>query len=538
MWKKLLRHKAFLAAGAGLATVLAFPPIEIIPLVLVAGVLLAALVQRSDGFRDGFKWGFVASLVIMWGGFYWVVYVLHEFGHLPWAAAAALYLAFCGLGALNFPLFVGLGAFLGRRLRDSRPGLRLAWLTFGLPALFVTLEYLVPKLFPWYVGHALYRQVWLTQIVELTGSPVLSFGILSWGSALWALFTRDEKDSPSSAVKLLALPALLTIGSIAFSAVRLQEHRTRADGRTLRVAAVQANIGSLEKVQARKGIHSQVRYTVDQYHSLTERALAEEAPPELVVWPETAMPFFLLGGAPYAREARRTVSEWGIPVITGGYAPYRSAIRQDYNAAYLLDPKQSLEDPQVYHKNILLAYGEYMPFGDTFPTLYRWFPAVSNFMNGTTQPVFTLADGTRVGVTVCYEAIVPEFFRKITSQGVHFVVNLTNDSWFGPTSEPYQHAALSTFRAIESRVPLVRVTNTGVTFFVDAVGRTSRTIGVGAEGHLLETIRLPATPPRTLYVAWGDWFVFACMLGLIVVLLWGKANASLPFRLGNRGTPP
>lgn len=536
MWKKLSRHKLFLSIGAGLATVLAFPPIEIIPMLPVAGLLLAGLCHACTGFKDGFRYGFLTGLVIMLGGFYWVVYVIHEFGNLPWSVAALMYLGFCGFGTINFPLFTGLAASAQKRLSGASPAARAAWITVGLPALFTSVEFLVPKLFPWYVGHSLYRQLWLVQIVELTGTTVLSFGVLSLGSVLWTILSRDEAFSAKARARLLAFPIVLIAFSIGFSLWRLAKYQSPEGGSTLRVALVQANIGSLDKVKARKGIQSQVRYTVDRYAQLTDQALAQSPRPDLVVWPETAMPFYLQGKADYAKEMRARVASWNVPIVTGGYAHFHSPIYQDYNAAFLFDPKLDLEEPQVYHKNILLAFGEYMPFGEMIPSLYRWFPAVSNFMHGTTQPIAILADGRRLGLTVCYEAIVPEFFRKITKQGVQIVFNLTNDSWFGPTSEPHQHAALSIFRAIESRVPLVRATNTGLSVAVDASGKMSPTIPVDKEGFLVHQLWLPEEPPRTLYVEWGDWFAFVCMLGCVAVLVWGKAHASLPLRLGRRGS--
>ncbi len=162
-----------------------------------------------------------------------------------------------------------------------------------------------------------------------------------------------------------------------------------------------------------------------------------------------------------------------------------------------------------------LAFGEYFPGGETFPQLYQWFPAVSDFAHGTEQNPFTLKDGRRLGVTICYEDLIPTFYRHAVETGVHGVVNLTNDSWFGPTTEPLHHGALATFRAIETRLPLLRVTNTGISFTVDDRGRMSKTTGVYSEGVLHSEVHLPAIPPTTLYLEWGDWFILLC-IGILI----------------------
>ncbi|MBI4404597.1 MAG: apolipoprotein N-acyltransferase [Deltaproteobacteria bacterium] len=262
---------------------------------------------------------------------------------------------------------------------------------------------------------------------------------------------------------------------------------------------------------------------------MTENVLYAEKL-DLVIWPETALPFNLDSPGAFPQEIRETVDRWRIPLITGGYAAGFDRFLSDYNAAFYLEPSSNVPKIQIYRKNILLAFGEYMPFGETFPWLYRAFPQVSNFMKGKTQEPFEMHDGTRLGVTICYEAIVPEFFRKVVQNGVRVVINLTNDSWFGPTIEPYQHGALSVFRAVETRLPLIRVTNTGVSFVVDILGRLSKMTGVYEPGILVEEVAIPSSAPQTVYVRFGDWFVGVCALILTVFIFIGRRqHASVSF---------
>jgi apolipoprotein N-acyltransferase len=510
MWKKLSRHKRWAAIVAGLSMVLAFSPICLVPLVFGLPVLLMAVVRDCRDWKDGFKWGFLASFVIMLGGFYWVTYVIHTFGEMPWAIAGLLFLGFCGFGALNFPLFTALAAYLQRRFEPDRAdGFRFeAWYVVALPALFTAVEFFVPKLFPWYVGHSFFFLPWMTQIAEITGASYLTFAVFSFGGAL--LLLLDKKRGPA----VLGFPLLLFTVAIGFSLWRLSEPEPAS--KPLKVVLVQANIGSLQKAAARRGSVPIVEWVMNRYIDVTEQALkTATAKPDLIVWPETAMPFSLDSGGLWALRIREKVKQWAIPLLTGGYAE-SNARGVDYNAAFLLQPKEDGNlDSQLYRKNILLAFGEYFPGGEVFPALYRYFPEVSHFARGETQEPLLLGE-RRLGVTICYEAIVPEFYRRTIEPGVQAVVNLTNDSWFGPTSEPYQHGALSIFRAIEHRVPLIRVTNTGVSFTVDRLGRTSAKTPVYDEGFLVNDVLLPDAPPRTVYLRYGDWFIGLCLALLAV----------------------
>ncbi len=523
MWKKLSRHRAGLAILAGLGMVLAFSPISLVPFVVVLPFFSVLLVRLCRSPGEGFKWGFLTSFLIVLGGFYWVTYVIHTFGYMPWSVSFLLFLGFCGFGALNFPIFSALATYLHLRFQpDKAQGFpREAWYALGIPALFTLVEYFVPKLFPWFVGHSFHLTSWLNQIVEITGASYLTFMVFSLGSTCALLVERRK------GYALLALPLALFLIPLMFSLWRLSE--PAPPSKTLRVALIQANIGSLEKAQARRGAVNLIESVLERYITLTERALAETKRPDLIVWPETAMPFSLESGGLWAHTIRNKVGDWKVPLITGAYSESVTDRNLDHNAAFLLQPQEDgTVTAQIYPKNILLAFGEYFPGGEIFPALYKYFPQVSHFARGTHQRPLLLADGTPIGITICYEAIVPDFFRRTVEPGVKAVVNLTNDSWFGPTSEPHQHGALAVFRSLEHRIPLVRVTNTGVSFTVDRLGRTSEKTPVYQEAYLVQDIELPDVAPRTIYLRFGDWFVGLCLLILVGCLYSLKRDRHAP----------
>ncbi len=191
--------------------------------------------------------------------------------------------------------------------------------------------------------------------------------------------------------------------------------------------------------------------------------------------------------------------------ITAEDDPDRDGEKVYYNTALLLD-----RDGRVlgrYDKNYLLIFGEYLPLSDWFPFLKDWFPEAGDFRPGRTVEVFELGE-TRIGVMVCYEDILPAFTRRLHARRPHLLVNITNDAWFGRTTEPYQHLALATFRAIENRRFLVRATNTGVSAVVDPVGRVVQSTSLERPEVLVAQVaRLEGETP---YQTYGDVFAWAC----------------------------
>jgi apolipoprotein N-acyltransferase len=514
MFQKVFKNKWVLSVLSGALVFLSFEKFNLVLLSFLFPIFFNYLSFQKESFKKSFLLGFVASFTVMVGGFYWVTYVIHEFGYLPWWLAFTVFLCFCGFGALNFPIFFSLASYLNQRLNPSKRSTLFwaLWFSLFLPALFAVVEYFFPKIFPWYLGHCLYKATYVTQVVEITGSLFLSFLIYSLGSALGLIVFSPIKLSRRPWEALL-IPLSLWGWAFYFSQQRIAH--PPETGRTLKVALIQANIGSLEKVEAERGFANLIDQVTDKYYRLTQEALKDS--PDLILWPETAMPFSMGDSQRRFELLKSQVSRWGKPLITGSYAKSERNSFRDYNAAFLIEPQNNgTIKVQSYMKNILLAFGEYFPLGEYFPFIYRWFPQVADFEKGIKQEPVTLNDGTTLGVTICYEAIVPSFFRKTARFPIHAVINLTNDSWFGPTSEPFLHGSLTVFRSLESKLPLFRVTNTGLSFAVDSLGNLSPTTSVYTPEVLVAEVKLPLEPPNTFYMRYGDWIVLvlASILGI------------------------
>jgi apolipoprotein N-acyltransferase len=188
--------------------------------------------------------------------------------------------------------------------------------------------------------------------------------------------------------------------------------------------------------------------------------------------------------------------------------------RRLYNTAVLLDGEGRVIG--MNDKVFLLAFGETIPFGDTFPIFYEWIPAASRFTSGREPSVIRWGEKT-LGMLVCYEDILPRFANEVMALEPDILINITNDAWFGRTGEPYLHMILATMRAVEHRRTLIRSTNTGVSVVVDPVGRILQQTSVDDAEILVADV--PLMKGRTLYSRIGEVFGHGCIAWAFLVLV-------------------
>lgn len=207
---------------------------------------------------------------------------------------------------------------------------------------------------------------------------------------------------------------------------------------------------------------------------------------------------------------------FGAITQSGAKDPESGRCLECYNSALLLG--RDGEVLGLYDKAFLLMFGEFIPFGDTFPWLYDLIPEASRFRHGTRPSTMRLGDA-RLGVLICYEDLLPRFVLRAAAGDPHVFINMTNDAWFGQSAEPYHHLQLAQLRAVEHRRWLVRSTNTGVSVFVDAVGRRVQETSLTSAETLMASV--PLLEGRTIYAVLGDW-----PLGVLLVvglLSWARA---------------
>jgi apolipoprotein N-acyltransferase len=474
---------------------------------------------REGSVRKILWGGWLAQFLFCLVGFHWVAHTAHEFGHMPWPAALLVLLLFCAFGHLFFVL-AGLAFAL---LRD-RLGLSGAAQRLLLPCVTALCWQTVPMIFPWNLGYPwLGARLPAFQLAEFVGFEGL--GVLTLFLNLAFLAAWEHRKERTGAYLLGgAAGLLLLLNGAGWIAGKAQP----APDATARILVVQGNIGNLEKVYAEtRGSYREE--ILRRYFRLTRQgvARAEGGAPDFAVWPETAFPDRLAAGMDegYSGVLANFVRSQGTALVTGALGR-DAASGKPTNSIAFLDRDGAVAD-KPYDKVHLLIFGEYFPFSGRFPVLKEWFPFTGDFAPGPGPGTRRIA-GIRVGPQICYEGLFPDFSRGLADRGAQLFVNVTNDSWFGTTAEPYQHLVMTLARGVEFRRPVVRATNTGISAAMTADGTLLDLSPLQAEWNGLYEIPYRKEPSPTFFQGYG--------YRLVPAILWLATGIVLAAgRVGRRG---
>jgi len=454
--------------------------------------------------------GMLTSFVFTLIGFNWVTYLLHEFAHFPWPVAVLGMLIFGGLAHVFVPIAGALWFLLGKVAKLS--GVYSILLLAVLTALCL---WAIPMLFKWNFGYAWYgAQVPMYHLAEYIGFSGLSMLTILLNVPLYLAWQqRNVKRGRTILLRVAMVFALLNIFGLSTKAWLPQPDAS------FNALLVQANIGNTEKVAAQFG-RSFYSKIMSQYQRVTDKGLQEHAGANIdfIFWSETAFPALLSGRyqqTAYAQQLIRYINDRQVALITGSYAqdPDTGLIT---NSLFALDKTGAVQSP-YYSKSILLAFGEYIPGEEQFPILRELLPMVGNFgRGGGPTKLLTVAD-YKMGPQICYESLYPWFSVKLADLGAQFIVNVTNDSWYGTWQEPYQHMIMTLARAVETRRPLVRVTNTGISTVVLASGEILQQSPLHREWAGLYTVPYLTTPSATFYQRYFS--LLPSLLAAILLLL-------------------
>ena len=485
---------------SGVLLILSFPDPNLEFLAWVALVPLFLSIEGKGLFQSfllGFSTGFVSFLGIL----YWIIVAVHTYGNVPLILSFLILL----LLVAYLGLFTGAFTFL-TRLIQTRSGLQTVFFT---PFLWVTLEYLRSFLmtgFPWAdLGYCQYLNLPFIQMADVTGVYGLSFVILLVNATLfWIVRQWSRKTFPFREV---TITALILLGFLFYGYAKMKAiDRQAALQPPLKIGLTQGNID-----QSIKWDKSFQKETLEIYERLSLRVGEEN--PDLIIWPETATPFFFQTAKEYQPwvldlpKKTRAFLLFGAP----SYKIKKGKVNH-YNSAYLASP--SGEVVGQYDKIHLVPFGEYVPFGD-YLSLGSLGEGIGDFKSGKEVFNFSIPQG-RFGVLICFEIIFPDLCRRFVKKGANFLVTITNDAWFGKTSAPYQHFAIAIFRAVENRVFVARAANTGISGFIDPAGRIMKQGGIFTEEAINGTIH--PMQNRTFYTLYGDVFAGLCsILSLILV---------------------
>lgn len=495
-----------LAAVSGILLALAFPggP-EIWPLVFIALSPLLYAIDKGSA-RLTFSAGLVTGMIHFLSLLYWIVIVLGHYGNLPWffSYPALFFLA------LYMALYVGLFALCARAFFTKLTPIVALWLT---PAAWVGLDWLRSWLFsgfPWMdPGYALWRNPVLIQAADLVGHHGITYLIVLI-STLAALLLRPGIGDGKKGRKRLILPVVLLLVVVSiYSVLRWRQlEEGLATAKRIPIAIVQGNIEQGVKWSPEHQGETVAAY-LDLTASLNDNARGTKHP-ALVVWPETAMPFYPTNNR-LTEDLQEMTGRLDMALLTG--VPWYEVIDREkklfkfFNRAQLIGTTG--EFLGHYEKSHLVPYGEYVPLKPLLPFIAPLVESVGDFTPGTIEQPLTWQQA-RMGVLICFESIFPDLARKWVQAGANVLVNLTNDAWYGKSSAPYHSLAMTVLRAIETRRSLVRSANTGISGFIDPLGRMDRQSGLFEPWAAVEEVILQ--DGETLWVRGGYLFAPVCFL--------------------------
>ncbi len=473
------------------------------------------LLLEDKNLRQAGKWGYITGLFVAIVSLYWI----------GWVTLVGM------VGVLLFwPVYIAgyavIHVFLVKRLNH------IAY--WFLPFIWVAIEYsqaYTDLAFPW--NHLGYTQSYFTNLIqfaEYTGVYGVSFWVVLLNVMIWMALAKAKHLGGglrwvATVVILLLLPWLH--GRYVF------RHPLPIKGE-LTVAVLQGNIDPFEKWQS--GITER---DFQIYERLTRKVAAIH--PDLVVWPETAIPLYLRAEKSYQSRLHHLVDSLAVPILTGALDyKYTDGENYDYyNAAFLFEPNTA--GFQTYHKTRLVPFSERVPFRDFFlfrklkDLLVEWALGVGDYSRGNEYTIFsflTKPDSLEVessggeqriycAAPICFESAFAQVNRAFVAKGAEMLVVITNDAWFGKTSGPHQHARFAVFRAIENRVPIARSANTGISCFVDAYGRTYQATRWYQQTFSVAKIQL--YHGSSFYVRHGNLFAICVSIGAGVILLFACA---------------
>ncbi|GAB6141022.1 apolipoprotein N-acyltransferase [Methylosoma difficile] len=467
---------------------------------------------RQSTFKNVLIGGLTTAFVFTLIGFNWMAYLLHEFAHLDWPYAIVGLLVYALIAHLFVPV-AGLLWFWGQRTWRWPAGLSLAMLCI----ITILCEAYSVTLFYWNFGYSWYGAgVPLYHCAEIIGFKGLSALTLACNLPLyWAWQSRRQTSGKVIFAAVVAVFGLLNLGGIALKA------RLPAPDASLNVLMAQASVGNSEKLAAelKQGYRAEI---LRRYMTLTNDALIANADTHIdfALWPETAFPALLgerFKNDPMPTALAKFLQTRQLPLITGAYS-VDSDSRLVSNSLFVLDKNGGIVPPH-YSKTILLAFGEYIPGEETFPQIRQWLPATGHFGRGKGPTELLQLDDFKIGAQICYESLFPEFSKDLAQLGAQFIVNVTNDAWYGDWQEPYQHMYMTLARGVEFRRPVLRVTNSGISTASLASGEVLALSPIYQPWAGVLKVPYLKNPPSTFYQR-TFWLVPGLLWGILGVLLW------------------
>jgi apolipoprotein N-acyltransferase len=489
--------------------------------------LFLALANRKP--IHGFLLSYLFGLIFFAGITYWLINV-----------------TFIGFGLLILYLALYFGIF-GLIICSTQTLLPSSYYLIFVSSVWVILEYLRSQLFTGFgwalLGYSQYLNLPIIQIADITGVWGVSFLVMMLNMLIYRVigcksqivpasktrgfFTAADK-GPKSFLSIThhyyLLPCLLLFLCLGYGFYKLHLFANFKQQSPFRISVIQGNIP-----QAIKWREDASKKILNEYMRLSRLVAIDR--PDLIVWPEAAFPEVMRSGNYLDNDLGALANDIRIPLLVGAVSLDADKY---YNNAILISKQGKLI--QRYEKLHLVPFGEYIPLKGLFPFLEAIVP-IGDFSRGQEHTIFYLDKQMHAlpskdicfSVLICFEDVFPELSRQFVNKGADFLINITNDAWFGDSSSPYQHLQASVFRAVENGVYLIRAANTGVSGFITPVGRVYPLIDNTSSkqtfisGYKTKDI-FPLLKQNSPYTQWGDWFVLACLMITIFGIIRVKAQ--------------
>ena len=491
---------------SGLILILCFPTIDLFGLAWLALVpFLLSLYNKKP--KQAFNAGLFLGVPYFFGTLYWIYHSINHYGGVPLVASIALVILLC----LYLSLYTGFFAlFFSVAIRNTAfPALFIA------PIFWVVLEFLRSYLFtgfPWSsIGYTQYKFLTVIQIADITGIYGVSFLVVAVNGAVADIFLirRRIKDIPLfpllQTVIGLSLLLLFVSSTFVYGHFRLGEKRP---GKQLTASIIQGNIE-----QDKKWEPSYQSTVMEVYKELSLKASSSS--PSIIIWPETAAPFFFETDKEYTEKLIDFQKQLDSYLLFGSVLVKGKNDSENLlsNSAVLLDKAGKVT--YIYGKIHLVPFGEYVPLQKILFFLDKLVVGIGNYCSGDHYLKAETPFGSFASL-ICYEIIFPGLVRRFYSKDGDFIVNITNDAWFGKTTGPYQHFSMTVFRAVENRKPVIRAANTGISGFIDSNGRIISQTDLFQRMILTGNINTAST--RSFYSKYGDLFSYIWIVFSVVLL--------------------
>ena len=489
-------------------------------LALARPLMIIARLPRSQAFGAGYFFGFFFTLFSI----YWIAQVT------PPGMITAVLIVAC---------YYAIVLFLINRLYAVRPILGI----IGAPLVWVGMEYfrtLTQLAFPWSdIGYTQSYYLYVIQIVSMLSVHGLSLLIIAVNVLLWQLL--DKRWSPATRLTCFWSSVAVVLALLAYGWVAVPAYPVPGQ---YPVTLLQGSVPLEDKWR-----DGNADLSFNLYDSLARDAAAESRgePSRLYIWPETSAPAYLTHDIPRRIRVARTANATNAYHLVGALAAEKiDGRRRRFNSSFLFDPDGHMVER--YDKVKLVPFTEQVPYQDHLPFLrrdvlveyltfietynVRWW---SDFRPGDSAKLFAVGE-QEFGVLVCFESTFPEYSREMIKRGAHFIVGITNDTWFGRSVGVHMHSRIFLTRAVENRCWMVRVANTGLSYVVDGYGRIRDELPMFEVAHLNSKINL--LEDQSFFTRHGDiaGFVSFLLTGLAATILIGWWLVErLTRRLSKRG---